>query len=68
MMNENVMYYDYGALEVKLAGNESYRVNPIAYQIVLDDIAPRLAISPEGTTYGNNILSGGVMPCIQWSG
>jgi len=62
MMNENVMYYDYGALEVKLAGNESYRVNPIAYQIVLDDIAPRLAISPEGTTYGNNILSGGVMP------
>ena len=62
LMNENVMYYDYGALEVKLIGNESYNVSPIAYQIVLDDIAPRLAISPEGLTYGNNILSGGVVP------
>jgi len=62
MMNENVMYYDYGALEVKLLGNESYHANPISYQIVLDDIAPRLAISPEGLLYGNNILSGSVTP------
>ena len=45
-MNENVMYHDYGNLSVVPRGFEAYGLNGLAYNVVLDDRAPKLVLAP----------------------
>ncbi len=45
-MNENVMYHDHGNMSVRPVGFEAYDLNGLAYNVVLDDRAPKLVLSP----------------------
>ena len=45
-MNENVLYYDDGVLSVTPEGFEHHQLNDLAYNLVVDDIAPKLVLAP----------------------
>ena len=45
-MNEGIMYHDYGNVSVVPKGFEAYGLNGLAYDVVLDDRAPKLVLSP----------------------
>jgi len=45
-VSENIMYNDRGHVRVFPTGYETYGLLPLSYQIVVDDIAPKLVVSP----------------------
>ncbi|MEC8168359.1 MAG: hypothetical protein VX052_05015 [Candidatus Thermoplasmatota archaeon] len=45
-MNENVLYNDHGSLSVVPEGFETNALNDLAYNLVVDDVAPKLVIAP----------------------
>ena len=45
-VSENTMYNDRGHVRVFPTGYETYGLLPLSYQIVVDDIAPKLVLSP----------------------
>ncbi len=45
-MNEGIMYHDYGNVSVVPQGFEAFGINGLAYDLVLDDRAPKLVLSP----------------------
>lgn len=45
-MNENVLYYDDGVLSVTPEGFEHHQLNDLAYNLVVDDVAPKLVLAP----------------------
>ena len=46
VMNENVLYNDHGSLSVVPEGFETHALNDLAYNLVVDDVAPKLVIAP----------------------
>ena len=45
-MNENVMYEDRGMFIINASGFAGYGLNPLSYEVVVDDVAPKLVIAP----------------------
>jgi hypothetical protein len=45
-MNENILYYDDGVFSVSPEGFEHHQLNGLTYNLVVDDVAPKLVVAP----------------------